>query len=126
MAEMDPVKAFEIIERELAAFSEAMLEKPLIVVATKLDATTDRTKLEQLRSFCAEKSLEFHSISAPTGEGVKELVRAMADALDKIPKEALEDDDIAEPAVGDGDAEVYEGLDDSEPDEQGPQIPKVS
>src|ERR1700739_1817128 len=49
MAEMDPVKAFEVIEGELGAFSEALTEKPMIVVATKLDATTDRTKLEELR-----------------------------------------------------------------------------
>ena len=126
MAEMDPVKAFEIIEGEVGAFSQAMLEKPMIVVATKLDATTDRTKLEELRAFCAEKGLQFHAISAPTGEGVKELVRAMADALDKIPKETLGDDDIVEPAVEDGDAEVYEGVDDTEPDEEGPRIPKVS
>jgi len=28
----------------------------------------------------------FHAISAATGEGVRELVRSIADALDKIPK----------------------------------------
>jgi GTP-binding protein len=92
-AEMDPVKAFEIIEGELGAFSEKLLEKPVIVVATKLDATTGRTKLEELQKFCQKKRLEFHMISAAAGEGVKELVRGIADALDKIPKEALEDDD---------------------------------
>jgi GTP-binding protein len=92
MAEMDPVKAFEIIEGELGAFSERLLEKPMIVVATKLDATTDRTKLEELRKFCKKKGLEFHAISAAAGEGVKELVRGIADALDKIPKETLEDE----------------------------------
>jgi GTP-binding protein len=91
-AEMDPVKAFEIIEGELAAFSESLTQKPRIVVATKLDATNDRTKLEELREFCHERALEFHAISAPVGEGVKELVRGMADALDKIPKEELGDD----------------------------------
>ena len=73
MAEMDPVKAFEIIEGELGAFSEMLLEKPMIVVATKLDATTDRTRLEELREFCKKKDLEFHAISAAAGEGVKEL-----------------------------------------------------
>src|SRR5712664_1906470 len=92
MAEMDPVKAFEIIEGELGAFSEKLLEKPMIVVATKADATTDRTKLEELQKFCKKKELEFHAISAAAGEGVKELVRGIADALDKIPKESLEDD----------------------------------
>jgi len=93
MAEMDPVKAFEIIEGELGAFSEKLLEKPMIVAATKLDATTDRTKLEELREFCKKKGLEFHAISAAAGEGVKELVRGIADALDKIPKEMMDDEE---------------------------------
>ena len=93
MAEMDPVKAFEIIEGELGAFSEKLLEKPMIVAATKLDATTDRTKLEELRKFCKKKGLEFHAISAAAGEGVKELVRGIADALDKIPKEMMDDEE---------------------------------
>ena len=88
-AETDPVKAFEIIEGELSAFSEALTDKPVIVVATKLDATTDRRKLEELRGFCDETELEFHAISAATGAGVKELVRGMADALDRIPKEEI-------------------------------------
>ena len=43
----DPVRDFEIIEHELAAFSPALAEKPMIVVATKLDATTDRTHLDE-------------------------------------------------------------------------------
>ena len=92
MAEMDPVKAFEIIEGELGAFSKTLLEKPMIVVATKLDATTDRAKLEELQKFCKKKGLEFHANSAAAGDGVKELVRGIANALDKIPKETLEDD----------------------------------
>ncbi len=93
IAELDPVKAFEIIEGELGAFSEKLLEKPMIVAATKLDATTDRTKLVELQKFCKKKGFEFHAISAAAGEGVKELVRGIADALDKIPKETVEDED---------------------------------
>jgi GTPase Era involved in 16S rRNA processing len=58
----------------------------MIVVATKLDATTDRARLDALRDFCKQRNLEFHSISAATGDGVKELVRSIADALDKIPR----------------------------------------
>ena len=61
----------------------------MIVVATKLDATTDRTHLDELRTFSAKRGLEFHAISSATGEGITELVRAMADALDRIPKAAM-------------------------------------
>jgi GTPase len=85
----DPVRDFEIIEHELASFSPMLAEKPMIVVATKVDATTDRTHLEELRAFCAKRGLEFHAISSATGEGIVELVRAMADALDRIPKPAV-------------------------------------
>jgi GTP-binding protein len=82
----DPVHSFEVIHGELAAFSESLTREPMIVVATKLDATTERTRLEALRDFCEQRGLEFHSISAVSGEGVKELVRSIADTLDKIPR----------------------------------------
>ena len=91
----DPVRSFEVINSELAAFSESLTQKPMMVVATKLDATTDGARLEALRTYCQEHGLEFHPISAVAGEGVKELVRSIADALDKIPRASLE------PASGD-------------------------
>ena len=84
----DPVHSFEVISGELEAFSASLIEKPMIVVATKLDATTDRARLEALRDSCQQRNLEFHSISAAAGDGVKELVRSIADALDKIPRAA--------------------------------------
>src|SRR5467141_7288 len=84
----DPVHSFEIINGELEAFSPSLIEKPMIVVATKLDATIDRSRLEALRDFCKRRKLEFHSTSAVAGDGVKDLVRSMADALDKIPRAA--------------------------------------
>jgi len=89
-SDADPIHSFEVISGELRAFSESLAEKPMIIVATKLDATTDRTRLEALRTFCNERGLKFHAISAATGEGVRELVRSIADALDKIPKAAPE------------------------------------
>jgi GTP-binding protein len=83
-SDRDPVRDFEIIEGELIAFSEKLAEKPVMVVATKLDATTDRTRLDKLRDFCAERGLEFHAVSSATGEGIPQLVRAMANALDRL------------------------------------------
>ena len=84
----DPVHSFKVINGELEAFSASLIEKPMIVVATKLDATTERARLEALRDSCQQRNLEFHSISAAAGDGVKDLVRSIADALDKIPRGA--------------------------------------
>jgi len=85
----DPVRDFEIIERELSLFSATLAEKPMIVVATKLDATTNRERLERLRAFAAARGLEFYAISSASGAGITELVRGIADRLDRLPKPIL-------------------------------------
>jgi len=82
----DPVHDFEIIERELSLFSPTLAEKPMIVVATKLDATTNRDRLEKLRTFAGARGLEFYAISSASGAGTRELVRGIADLLDRLPK----------------------------------------
>jgi len=87
----DPVRDFEIIEGELSAFSAALAQKPMIVVATKLDATTNRERLEKLHDFAAQRGLEFYAISSASGEGVTELVRGMANLLDRLPRAAMAD-----------------------------------
>lgn len=82
----DPVKDFEIIENEMKAFNPDMARKPVLVVATKLDATTDTTHLEELKKYAAKRGLAFFSVSAASGAGIQELVRAMADELDRLPR----------------------------------------
>ncbi len=83
--ERDPIQDFEIIQGELRAFSEELLKKPLFIVATKLDATTNRERVEKLRDFAAQRGIPFFAISSATGERVQTLVRAMADELDRLP-----------------------------------------
>jgi GTPase len=94
-SDRDPVRDFEIICGELAAFSESLAARPMIVVATKLDATTDRSRLEKLRQHCAERKLAFYAISSATGEGIAELVRGMADALERLAPEPAEESEAA-------------------------------
>jgi GTP-binding protein len=87
-SDRDPVRDFEIVQSELAAFSPALAAKPMLVVATKLDATTDRRRLEALRAFCVARQLEFCAISSVTGEGIPQLVHAMVAALDRLARPA--------------------------------------
>jgi GTP-binding protein len=101
----DPVHDFEILEHELAAFSAGLAKKPRMVVATKLDATTNREHLDELRAFSEKRGLEFHAISSASGEGIVELVRAMAAALDRIPKPS-----VAVEMAGHADAEKVRAI----------------
>ncbi len=79
--EHTPVECYEIIQNELASFSEMLVGKPQIVVATKLDSAQDPERLEELRAYCERHELPFHGISAATGEGLKELTRATSEML---------------------------------------------
>src|SRR5438309_3276693 len=103
-SERDPVRDFEIIGGELASFSEALGAKPKIVVATKLDATSDRSRLDKLREYCLECKLDFYAVSSATGEGITELVRGMADALGRLtapePAEESETDAQSKASAG--------------------------
>lgn len=76
-----PVDAYKIILNELASFSDLLINKPMIVVATKLDSAQDPTRLEELQSFCEEHSLPFFAISAASGQGLKELKGATYSTL---------------------------------------------
>jgi GTP-binding protein len=94
----DAVSDYETINGELAAYDEGLAARPQIVVATKIDALDEPERLERLRARAAEDGKPFHAISAATGEGVRELVQAMARSLEEINAHAatirvLDDDD---------------------------------
>ena len=80
----DPVSDFEVIQRELSLFAGDsdspaghMASKPMIVAANKIDAIDDPDRLARLRAHVASRGVEFHAISAVTGEGVPALLEAM-------------------------------------------------
>ena len=77
----EPAHDFEVVMAELASFSEALLAKPMIVVATKTDAAQDPARIESLRSLAAERGLPFYQISSVTGKGVEPLKFALAQQL---------------------------------------------
>ena len=101
-SDSDPVHDFEVVRGELRAASETLEAKPFIVVATKLDATTDRARLDRLRKFCEEQGHAFFSISSATGAGIQQLVRGMADALALLPRHEAEVADPAAPVAAPG------------------------
>ena len=81
----DPVHDFEVVMNELASFSEELTEKPMIVVATKIDAAQDPERIAAIRKIARKRKMPFFKISAVTGEGLTVLKRAMAEAV--IPQE---------------------------------------
>jgi GTP-binding protein len=81
MSGRDPVHDFQVVMEELASFSDGLARKPMIVVATKMDAAQDPERVASLRRVAAERGLDFHEISSATGRGVEGLKFAMADRV---------------------------------------------
>ncbi|HSZ16650.1 MAG TPA: GTPase ObgE [Terracidiphilus sp.] len=76
----DPVEDFKAINNELTSFGNGLDEKPMIVAATKIDAANP-DKLKKLAAHAKRRKLEFHAISAVTGQGIDELKWALAKRL---------------------------------------------
>jgi GTP-binding protein len=77
----DPVHDFEVVMEELRGFSEELAAKPMIVVATKIDAAQDPERIASLRKLARRRKLPFLKISSVTGEGIPALKRALAEAV---------------------------------------------
>jgi GTP-binding protein len=76
-----PEEDFEIIMRELASFSQELAQKPMIVVAAKMDAAQDPERVAHLRRLAEERGLPFFEISSVTGQGIEALKHAMAERV---------------------------------------------
>lgn len=72
----DPVEDFDTIRRELDLYNAALLKKPQLVAANKIDAVDEPRRVTALEKRAKKLKLPFFRISAVTGEGVKELVEA--------------------------------------------------
>ena len=74
----DPLENYRMIRRELAQYSSALAERPELVVVTKLDLTGAGAVRDRL---AAELGGDVLAISAVTGQGIPELIRAISDRL---------------------------------------------
>jgi GTP-binding protein len=78
MSGREPAEDFQIILNELASFSTELAKKPMFVVATKMDAAQDPERLAQLENAARSLKMQVFQISAVTGAGLPELLRAVA------------------------------------------------
>jgi GTP-binding protein len=79
----DPVNDFEVITRELALFpgrdasGERLSDKPVLVVASKMDAVDDPDRLARLERHLQSAGVPLYPVSAATGQGLDALLEAV-------------------------------------------------
>jgi GTPase len=85
----DVVKDAEVILGELDSFGAHLGDKPMLMVASKIDAA-NKDKLARLKQYCKQRKLDLFPISAVTGEGIEKLKYAMAKKVEEIREESLQ------------------------------------
>jgi GTP-binding protein len=78
----DPAKDVEVITGELESFGAKLEQKPVIMVASKIDAA-NKEKLAKLKRYCRKQKLNLFPVSAVTGQGIEELTYAMAEKVEE-------------------------------------------
>jgi GTP-binding protein len=81
----EPKADLDAIDRELALYSPELARKPQIVAVTKVDVPEARTAGEKLAKLLGrrKKPVKVHLVSAVTGEGIPQLLDAVARVLFK-------------------------------------------
>jgi GTP-binding protein len=90
----DAVGDYETVNRELASYNEELATRPQFVVATKIDALDEPERLESLKQKAIEDQKPFFAISSATGEGVRDLVNAIAAKLEELTAESNRTDTV--------------------------------
>lgn len=83
MQEGDPLENFQMINHELCRYDESLSKKPQMVVLTKSDIPEVCERAVEIHGHFEALGYPVFLISAVTGEGLKGLVQAVGDELDR-------------------------------------------
>ncbi len=99
---------FDVIMDELGNFSEDLASKPMIVVASKIDACQEPARIEAIRAKAESANMEFLAISSVTGAGIEDLRFLLRDRLFTL--------DTQQAVDGATDHQLLVGVDDTDGD----------
>ena len=83
----DPYEDYMTIQEELKNFQESLLQKPQIIIANKMDIEGAKERLE---TFKKKVDLPIYEVSAAMNQGLDQVIEVLADMLDHIQKQPLE------------------------------------
>jgi GTP-binding protein len=86
----DVTDAYKIIRGELAAYDEALAEKPEIVVLNKIDALTDDEIKDKVKVLKRASKADVMTCSGVTGKGVQDVLHRITGTLDAQKAERAE------------------------------------
>lgn len=97
----DPYEDYVKINQELKAYDPKIMDRPQIIAANKMDMPGAEDNLKQFKAYLAEEAVDVsvYSISTLTKEGLRDILFAIADILEKVPKLSLQMEEIDEKVI---------------------------
>lgn len=92
----DPYEDYLLINKELEAFNKKLIEKPMIIIANKMDLPEAKDNLEEFKK---KVDCEIFEVSGATNTGLQIVVDRLADLIDSIPDNPLYDESQIESHV---------------------------
>ena len=80
----ETVADYETVNHELVSYKPELAERPQFVIATKIDALDEMERLTSLKERAMRDGRPFFAVSSATGEGIRDLLQAVATKLDEI------------------------------------------
>lgn len=77
----DPLRPYLQVEHELVSYSDALVQKPRIVVLNKTDLVDDKDRLEKIAKEYSRLDLPLLLVSSVKREGLRELIRLLTARL---------------------------------------------
>ena len=81
---------FDTVNRELAAYSEDLADRPQIAVVTKIDLPTAADNVDELRERLSALGHEVFAISSATGHGCRELMTRIGHGVEEGRRRRIE------------------------------------
>ena len=101
----DPVEDFITINNELAQYSPELAQRPMIVVANKIDILQEPENLARLRAYTDSLGLPLYEMSAAIHRGTQELMRVIYNRLKELPPITVYETEYVKPLAEAGDAD---------------------
>jgi GTP-binding protein len=90
----DPIEDYHKINQELVRYNERLAKRPQIVAANKMDLPEAQENYRRVADFMAGEGREIFPVSAATGEGLRALMRRVAQLLAEYVEEPETSDDV--------------------------------
>ena len=86
----DPIQDYEAFNAELAAYDEELAARPQLVAFNKIDLPDGQQNLPRCLAHLSSSQVPAYAISAATGQGLRELVGALAVRLEEVEPDEID------------------------------------